>query len=249
MFYIEGMAMKKFLLSTLLFATLIDTPATHAISSFDSISSTVADLSPFAKVGTGALAVAAGYTASILAYNSYQQYVENKIINETVEALFLSITLNSTIKKLPKTEREEAFRKKARLINLRKRIIARLEDVITNETLSAEHTAALNQNLQKALKAFALIDKIRNENPYEQEYAVASQLDQMIENNLINSILLRFKPDTECTQQERAKKQELTNRRSIIKQKLQDKIANVWSANIMQMLIITQLVVILGKSY
>ncbi|MDT8413652.1 MAG: hypothetical protein RQ875_14390 [Vicingaceae bacterium] len=193
--------MKKLLFKTLLIISLTATQASSALSTFDTAKDTVSNCYS-SKIGFGVVAVIAGYAAGTFIYKAYKCYLENKIINETVDALFLSLTLNSTLAKLPKEEQEKAFRKKAWLISMRKRIISQLQQ---QKTLSKEHKAALNKALNNAYLAFNIVD-LFSKNPYEQDYVNASFLDTMIENNIINSILLQFKPNAECNQEELTKK-------------------------------------------
>ncbi len=203
-----GIIMKKLLLSILLATALVNTPNANA--------------SIWSKIGGCIFASIAGYTI----YKISQNYIENKIINETVESLSLALTPNSTISRLPAKEEEKAFRKKAWLINLRKRVIAQINTKIQDNNLSYNHRIALSNSLQTISAACHAIDNLRTTNPYEQEYLEASRLDQIIENKLINSIILRFKPNNECTQAELLQKKEIDKRRTLIVSRLKHKFSN-----------------------
>ncbi|MDR3550705.1 MAG: hypothetical protein P4L31_04785 [Candidatus Babeliales bacterium] len=217
--------MKKLLLGSMLACTLMCTPAGYAMNTFNPMASTASTWSPAVKMSAGILAGITGYTIGKYLYAKYTAYVNNQIINETVDALYLSITLNNTIEKLPQSEREQAFRNKARYINIRKRVIAQLEDIAKQKSLSQEHHIALDNRLNRISFLFKCVDGMRNQNPYEDEYSVASRFDKIIEKNIINSIILNLKPDNECTQEEFTKKQALADRRSIISDKLQERIS------------------------
>lgn len=213
--------MKKLLLGTMFIIALISAPFGHAMNP---LASSAIPWSSTAKVSAGILAGMTGYTLGKYLYAKYTAYVNNKIINETVDALYLSITLNNTIEKLPQSEREQAYRKKAQCINARKRVIVQLTDIEKQASLSKQHSASLHKLLYRTSKIFNLVDSIRTQNPYEQDYIVASRLDKIVENSLIKSIILNLKPENECTQAELTKKQELAHRRSIIEHKLKNKI-------------------------
>lgn len=156
--------------------------------------------------------------------NKSRNYIENKIVDEAVDYLALIFTLNSTIEKLPQKERENLLRQKAWLLNIRRRIINKLKDIINKPNLSEEYRFRLNGSLQKISKAFDLIDNLKEENIYEKEYKDPSWFDKIIENNIIESILSCFKPDPECTQKELQKKQEATKRIFNIISKLKNKV-------------------------
>ena len=135
------------------------------------------------------------------------------------------MTLNTTIERLPEQDKEAAFRKKAQCINMRQRIITKLKTKLQDQDLSPKHKAILSEKLKKTSDIFAVIDTLRKPNPYEKEYLNASMLENLIENNFVNSVVLNLKPDNECSPKEIALKAELALKRSLIINKLENRIA------------------------
>lgn len=177
----------------------------------------------------GLIALASCAAVGYLGYKFYYQgkeYLENKIIDETVDAIVVGLTPVSSLNGLPNEEREKVLRKKARLINMRKRVLVKLNDQIidTSNSLSQLHRDAIQEDIYNAKTAFIIIDAFRIKNSYEKDYIVASKLDQYIEDNIVSSIILVKKPDVECTQQELNEKQAKEQCKAKIVAKLQRKV-------------------------
>lgn len=163
-----------------------------------------------------------GYEAAVIGNKKIQEYVENKIVDTAVDAIVLMFTKNSTLQKLPAKKQEAALRKKARLINIRKRVLIQLNEKLedTDHKLSSAHYDNLHGKVKMANIAFAIIDAVREENPYEKEYAQAGAIDKIIETKIIESIILETKPDSECTPGELKEKEIKAVRRAKILEKL-----------------------------
>ncbi len=195
-----------------------------------------------AAVGIGA-GLFLGYKAIRWAYQKSQHYVENKIIDETVDALVLALTTNATLQRLPQEERERAFRKKAKLINMRKRMLNRLINHVADTTngLSEAHRTLLQEDIELVKAIFTVVDLVRTQNPYEKEYAEASILDTAIENTVMNSIILMSKPENECTPKELSQKQQKAVRRDKIIAKLKGRIRSIWLQKIARSVVLLNL--------
>ena len=218
--------MKRLSIPLLAFS-LMTTPALQAMDWFKGLGASQQNTLKIAAVGT--VVVGAGYALGKFAYNKYKQYMKNRIIDESVEAVVLACTPNLKLSLLPEQARQDALRKKARLINIRKRVVTKLSEAVTHGSTfsSDDHRYALQKNMQYAETAFKLVDAIRFENPYEKEYTVASYVDTVVEKNVIDSLMLASKPDKECSSAELRKKQEIAQRREVILGKLKDRVSIV----------------------
>lgn len=140
--------------------------------------------------------------------------VEEKIVDETVKALKLVLTWdNSGLK-------PEALREKARLIQMRMRIMDALNNETKSQKLSVEHRKALSAMVTLAIPAFKFVDKYRSPIADEENFKTASIKDEFIESKIVESIILSYKPDAECTKKELQKKQEAIVRQEKITQHL-----------------------------
>ncbi len=183
----------------------------------------------------GMLTIAAAATAGICSYKlikhiyaQSKEYLENKIIDETVDAIIVGLMPHSKLNNLSVPKREEILRKKARLIAMRKRICSQLEKKITDESiLSPEHKNKLQKNLEFGKKVFKIIDAFRLDNDFEKEYAATSFMDQTIENSILNSIILTTKPNAECTAQELLEKKTKEIRKAKIISKLKMHVSGI----------------------
>ena len=174
---------------------------------------------------------AAGY-AGYQFYQYSKEYVENRIVEETIQAIEVGLTPVSALDVLSSQDREAALRKKAQLINMRKRVMAALTTQI--DTLSNQHKEIIQKDLVRAKKAFSIIDLFRKHNPYEKEYTIATSFDSLVENNIVSSIILTTKPDNECTQKELVEKQKKAERKAKILAKLAGRINALILAQLMQ---------------
>lgn len=233
--------MNKSLVRSILFATIggaiLTLPnSSIAFSSCDDI--TVTNAAKVAAIGLGAYAT---YKIAFFCYNQFNEYIENKIITEAADNFILAVTSNYTLQKLPVEQREKAFRRKARLIGMRKRIINDLKQKLSDSAnnFSSEHRKLLQEKIALADTLFAGIDLARTENPYEDEYGTASTIDAFIESKIINSIILTCKPKEECSIDELTQKQKIEARRTKIVQKASSKISSIWGKKLISLAIVT----------
>lgn len=186
--------------------------------------------------------LAAGYAGYKL-YHYGQEYLENRIIDEAVDAIQTGLTPVYTLQNMPAHKREEILKKKARLINIRKRIMAQLDRHVNGASaLSPQHKETIQEDLKLAKTACKLIDAVRTSNPYEAEYTQASTIDQIIEKNIINSILLVTKPDNECTQKELQQKKAKEIRKAKIVEKLKGKAYTVATKAILSSIVMAAII-------
>lgn len=150
-----------------------------------------------AKVG--AVSVVAFYGGKLIV-DKIKLYLEDRLIDELLDMLVLEFTPNFQIQKLPADQCEAALRKKARLINIRKRVIAAL--ALRAKELSCEHQENIHRSIRSFKAVFKVVDAVRRENNYENDYKTASYVDRQIENSFVNSVILNTKPESECTKQE-----------------------------------------------
>jgi len=184
--------------------------------------STIVCLGAGAILGAGFIQYAYNY-----AKKAYNQYLENKIINGTVEHIAVAVTPYTILTP------EATVRKKAQLICARKRIMATLADTIKTGALSPQHAAIVQKNVKTAEKIFKSIDLVRKKNPFEHEYLNATLFDKHMENSVIRSILLITKPDSECTPQELKEKQIRKARKAKIVDRLKIKVNDILLNKIM----------------
>lgn len=196
------------------------------------------------NVAAAAAGIFVGYKLVMFSYDQGKKYLESKIINETVDAITLALTRNSTIDTWPAVQKENALRKKAQLINMRKRVLAVLTDKVSDNSreLSQEHRNLLAYEVKRANNFFSIVDVVRKENPYEKEYEVASLVDQTIESYIISSIILELKPNAECTQKELNEKQTKMERKAKILAKLEHKVSKTIFAQLMKVSLFCTLV-------
>lgn len=171
-----------------------------------------------------AVTAVAGFTIGKVVYNTAMNYLENKIVDETVHALYAGITFSNSIKNMSPSDREQALRQRAWLLNIRKRVTAALHARIDQGKLTMHHARALKTHLLKIESFLGALDYVTAENEYEHEYVNPTYVDSLIEHLIIRSILLQTKPDHECTVQELAKKEEMKKRKDIITHKLKDQL-------------------------
>lgn len=204
-------------------------------------------ISPDAQKMVGAAAIAAatayaGYKLISWGKHYIQEKAENKIVDEMADSVFIALTRNKTINTWSKEEKEAAFRKKAWLINIRKRALNKLAGRIQGlGSISANHRANLNQGLQVANQAFKAIDAIRKRNTYEREYSVPTLLDNAVEDRIVDSLILAFKPKKECSSAELSKKAAAQSRRAKIVAKLRNKKINPALRPLLESAIVTSL--------
>lgn len=196
------------------------------------------------------LSVAAlgGYKIGSYFYKITRLKVENKIEDDVVQLIILSLTLNASINALPAKEREQKFRAKARCINIRMRVMNKLDDLISSSesTLDATHKELLRKKIKPIKSFFDSLDDWRKlpfciQNPYEKEYREPTFTDKIFEQRMIDSILLSIKPDEECTAQELELKKSAEERKIRILKKVTDGIANQWASKLDVMKLIVDL--------
>lgn len=267
--------MKKLLLSTGLALVLAGAPNLQAAQS-PAPSSTSSWKSFYAAsclAGPGALGTGI-YQAGSYAYQRFNAWLEQKIINQAALDLLLGLTRNTTIDTFPTRQREEAFIRKQQLVNVRKSIMKELNAILAsaqsrtaNGITTVAHKTALETALKSANAAFNLVDTARGDisaqdvgemvrrsvaptvfkkyasqagavaqalteqvqrgvvqktgtNPYAQDpRAQLSLVDTFVKNQMIKSIILKYKPDGECSPQESAKKLAMKARSEKIVQK------------------------------
>lgn len=174
----------------------------------------------------GAAALFGGFKIAQYLINQSKNYIDQKIEDEIVETITLACTTNGSIEKLPQQEKEAALKKKAWFINVRKRILVKLNTLLNSSTnlLSASHHTVLKATIASAQSIFSLVDLVRSTNPYENDYETPSYVDLAIEDQIIDSILLMSKPNAECTQAELAKKAAGKPRQARIAARLKSKV-------------------------
>lgn len=232
--------MNKSLVRTILFATitgaiLVLPGSSIAFPSLNEITAT--DVAKAATIGLGAYAT---YKLAFFCYNQFNEYIENKIITEAADNIVLAVTSNYTLQKLPEEQREKAFRAKARLIGMRKRILNDLKQKLSDpaNSFSSEHRKLLQEKITVADILFAAVDLVRIENPYEDEYETPTTMDAFIESKIINSIILTCKPKEECSTDELTQKQKIEARRAKIVQKAQAQITSIWAKKLISLAIV-----------
>ena len=165
-----------------------------------------------------AIALVAGYQVAKVGYGWIKEYIENKIIDKAAESIIIILTPHRALKNLPAKEKETILRKKARFLGMRKRILDGLQNYIKNEknTVSPLHTKELESVSKSANLIFKAVDFLRNDNVYEEQYAIASAIDAVIENEILKSIIADTKPDSECNLKELAQKKQRQERKAKI---------------------------------
>lgn len=178
-------------------------------------------------VAVATTAAVVSYKLAPYLYNQCKEYVADKIADASADAIVVAFTPKF---KIPADQLDQVMHKKAQLICMRKRVLLNLDRKLNTElpTISAEHRKALEANLKHANFVFGLIDKVRAENPFEKEYAIATRVEEIIENNIVNSMILEAKPTAECTPEEITKKQAMAKQRAKTLSKVKDKIAHTW---------------------
>lgn len=184
-------------------------------------------------LGVSALA-GIGYFGKLL-YNKIFNLFDEKVENEIVCQIILAFTSNSTIDKFSEPERESAFRKKAKLINMRLRVMEQIEILAhcRHSTFSKQHQMKLMNWYNKVKSTFSYIDIAREsflslKNPYEQEYKNSTLITSVIEKQIIESIVFSCKPEAEYTAADIKKKNQITRRRINILRKLQNELSGFW---------------------
>ena len=116
--------------------------------------------------------------------------INDKIETEIADSLILLCKPNGVINKLQGNERDKQFKKKARLINGRIRILKKL-DAIANSAdndLSDEHKKQLRVVVDKSKTLFNSLDGVGAlffmQNPYKHDYKEAGTFDKMWEKEL-----------------------------------------------------------------
>ena len=195
------------------------------------------------KMALGAAVIAgasyAGYQLFKFGYQKFQEYREDYILNATVESITTALYPLRLVQTLPAEEKEKILRRKAQLINQRKRIIAQLEEIIAtnNVGLSQTHQEALKNQVAAIKLAFKAIDLFRKDNPYETDYLVPSYLDSITENAVVKGIILNLKPDCECTRQDTIEKEKSAARKAKLIAKLKTKALDSASQMLMPLLV------------
>lgn len=163
-----------------------------------------------------------GYQFFIYFQAKSMQYLEDAIANKAVETIAIALMPMSWVERLPKQEQEEILIKKAKLIVMRKKVLASLQELLddTSAPLSIKQRKNIQRNLNYANVFFITIDAVRKENKFEKQYEQLALLDSFIEKQIINSIVLTSKPDKECSVGELAQKQVVVARRNHIIAKL-----------------------------
>lgn len=200
----------------------------------------IATTSGLALATVGAFA---GYKLFNLCHDQFKQHIENKIVEQAADNIVLALTTNKTLEMLPAKKREEAFRNKAHLINMRKRVLATLNTKLKNDPFSPVHHKNLDDKLELANTVFTIVDLFRTENPYEKEYVNPTMYDTFIEDKIVDSIILSCKPTEECTPDELKLKTEIEARREKIIENVSNKVGVLWRGRI---LALAGLIAVLG---
>jgi hypothetical protein len=185
------------------------------------------DKAEYAKAAIVASITIALYKLSEYFYSQFKQFSEETLTEEAANKIYIALMSQKAVKKLPTNEQEKILKEKARLINIRIRVLKKLEDKANNDpNLSPKHKATILSFIKKMRALFKVVDLVRSKNPYENDYTSASLVDKALEKKLIKSIISNKKPNSECTQQELDKKQKSKQRRTkmvaILKQKYTD---------------------------
>lgn len=230
------MVIKKITLSGLIGLLLLipATVRTEINFSFKDVDDNTKTAAIVFGVAAGALV---GYKLYQFAYNKYKQYNEQIIIDKTVDALIVSCMPVSLVKKLSPKERDELLQKKAWLINIRKRILNKLEEIVAHDNnLSKNHKEVISSKLKTAKTMFAVIDTFKLYNRFENDYKKASYLDTVIENRIINSLIISLKPIEECMPTDLATKQEIQARRKKVIERVKSNANEIVVQNIVGLL-------------
>lgn len=194
-----------------------------------------------AQVALGLTTLAGACILGKMLYTKTQKKINEKVENEIVDSIVFVFTSNYSISKLPKQEREHAFRKKAKLINTRIRVMKRLDTLVNdaNSSLSEQHQMQLKDRYNQAKSVFKYVDMARESflslaNPYEQEYKNNTLVDAIVENKIVDSIILSCKPVNEYTAADNINKQEADLRRANILKKLENKLSIIWFNKLQQ---------------
>jgi hypothetical protein len=190
----------------------------------------IATTSGLALATVGAFA---GYKLLNLCHDQFKQHIENKIVEQAANNIVLALTANKTLQLLPESERVQAFKDKAHLINMRKRVLVTLNTTLKNDPFSPVHHKNLDDKLELANTVFTIVDLFRTENPYEKEYANPTMYDTFIENKIVDSIILSCKPTEECTPDELKLKSEIEARREKIIENVSNKVGVLWRGRIL----------------
>ncbi len=191
---------------------------------------------------------AALYKLGSYAYRSFGEWRENQIVERAADALFFALTFNGTIDQMPEPEKTAKFCQKAQLVELRRNVLKKVESKLG--TLPVSHQQALrNQFLTPVNGLFLFVDEFRSEeigkysvliaaikglakvmkinlakflikNPCEGQ-AARSIWANTVEDAMVESILLKYKPKP--TLAEQAKLKQLDERRKKIVARLLDK--------------------------
>ena len=169
-----------------------------------------------------------GYTIITYAYTQIKEYYENKVLNEIVDALLVSVIPNNLLQEqLCQADYESALKKKAQLVAMRKRIIEQLEKILKNpQQFSDKHYKKMQGDLALAKTTFNLIDIFRPENKFERHQHIITLLDTYVDDQIIATYILMSKPRGECTTQELQERELKSEKRqkiiTLLKSKLQD---------------------------
>lgn len=232
------------------------TLALSLVSSTTKPSSYTPSLSTICYAGVCALIGAGLYAYSSSAVNSVNTLIEQKIVEQASNDLYLTLTFNTIIERWKEPMRSQAFCRKAALIDLRKNVLKKLEvklptlpeSVLKTRLLAAIVTAkglfAITDELRSTTSKNELIrwgrwqlqrleigKQLLTPNPCEgknravmlnssaiQETFKQYLLNPFIEDRIVASILLSFKPEGDCTATERVQKKVMQERRKLIVQ-------------------------------
>lgn len=182
-----------------LFCSLIAVPTVNIQSLQADNRSFFPKNSSFMPIGTiiaGGFIAMAGYKLAELIYTQVKDYLENRLLDTVADDIVIAITPGFT---LNKKNKEEILRKKARITNMRKRVLIKVQAIVAEANLSNKHKKALRSDIEMKKFFFRMIDAVGTENPYEKEYTNPSMVDTAIENSIVSSMLLNTKPAAECS--------------------------------------------------
>ncbi|MDR3647146.1 MAG: hypothetical protein P4L22_06405 [Candidatus Babeliales bacterium] len=160
-----------------------------------------------------------GYNLIKKSYSSLKSNIEQEFENKFVHLIKLQFQSNKNCS-------DSELRDKAWAINIRKCLKQKLSEISSSDSRWSTH---FDKALKKFIATFIIVDTTRSMlkslgNKYEQEYTKTyeqlSYIDKKLVDTLVNNILLKYKPENLCTEQEKLKKQEIKERAHRIQEKL-----------------------------
>ncbi|MCC7414582.1 MAG: hypothetical protein IT346_00670, partial [Epsilonproteobacteria bacterium] len=158
------------------------------------------------------------YKLGSYAYRSFSEWRENQIVERAAEDLFIALTTNATIDLMSEPQRTAAFRKKAQLVQLRRNVLEKVKNELSELSLDQQDVLQ-EQFLKNAMGLSSVIDKSVNAkvpmpNPCRENATDNYIYDDFVEDNMVESILLKYKSN--LTPEEKTELKKLEERRKKI---------------------------------